>query len=81
MLDVWFVTGMDEKVAGSIVVDSGASEHVMPKGMLENVKMLAKNPGVRFRAANGQEMDYHGRKEVKFIPRGQAGEAVFGGQA
>ena len=81
MLDVWFVTEGKNRVAGSIVVDSGASEHVMPACMLEDVKMQCRSPGVRFRAANGQELDYHGRKELKFIPRGVGGKAGFGGQA
>ena len=81
MLDVWFVTGEDRKVAGSIVVDSGASEHVMPKDILSDVKMFGRSPGVRFRAANGQGMEYLGRKDLKFIPRGIACEAGFGRQA
>ena len=81
MLDVWFITEGRNRVAGSIVVDSGASEHVMPTCMLEDVKMQCRSPGVRFRAANGQELDYHGRKELKFIPRGVGGKAGFGGQA
>ena len=80
MLDVWFVLREGQKMPGSIVVDSGASEHVMPEGIMDDVKMLGRSPGVRLKAANGQEMEYHGRKELKFIPR-HGDKAGFGRQA
>ena len=81
MLDVWFLKEGGSKEAGSIVVDSGASEHVMPKDMLMDVKMLQRKPGVKFMAANGGEMEYLGMKDIKFIPRGGKNESGFGRRA
>ena len=54
--------------AGEIVSDSGAADNVMPLHMLQGVEMSEKQTGVTFTRANGREMDYHGRKEVFFVP-------------
>ena len=67
-MDVWFINGA-ERVAGTIVVDSGAAECVMPRHMLAKTPTLARKEGVRFAAANGGEMGNYGRNIVEFIPR------------
>ena len=58
----------DEAQAGEIIVDSGAADNVMPQDALEKVEMGAKHEGVRFMGADGQEMEYHGTKEINFVP-------------
>ena len=49
-------------------MDSGAAENVMPAEVLANVKMMPKKKGIRFVAANGEEMKNYGMKTVTFIP-------------
>ncbi len=72
LMDVWFVNG-SERTAGTIVVDSGAAECVMPQHMLPKSPTLERKEGVRFAAANGGEMGNYGRKMVEFIPRTELG--------
>ena len=43
-------------VEGSIVIDSGAAEHVMPKDILNGETMMERNACVNFVAANGKLM-------------------------
>ena len=50
------------------MVDSGAAENVMPAETLANVQMMPKKKGIRFVAANGEEMENHGMKTVIFTP-------------
>ena len=47
--------------------------------MLKKVRTLAKDKGVKFRAANGAEMKYHGTKNIKFKvdSNGGLGELKF----
>jgi hypothetical protein len=77
VIDAFFENGL-KMMKGKIVVDSGAAENVMPAEVLENVRMTAKKTGVRFVAANGEEMKNYGRKVVTFIPAAVEG---FSGQA
>ena len=49
---------------------------MMPKEVMVEQDMMEKKKGVRFVAANGEEMNYYGRREIKFVPR----EEVFAGR-
>ena len=49
-----------------ITVDSGAGASCWPEKLLKKVPMMAKDKGVRFKAANGTELKYHGTKNIKF---------------
>ena len=66
-MDVYFLVG-SQKIRGEIVVDSGAAECVMPKGMLSALPSLSPKAGIRFAAANGDEMGKSGRRIVYFVP-------------
>ena len=68
IMEVWFIDG-DDRVSGEIIVDSGAAECVMPRGMLPSLETMAANAGVRFAAANGAELGNYGRKMVSFLPK------------
>ena len=57
-------------IEGSIVVDSGAAEHVMPKDILMGETLQKRNEYVNFVAANGKLMGNYGRKTLKFTPAG-----------
>ena len=57
-----------KKEKGTIVVDSGAADNVMPSEKLQGLEMMPREPGVNFASANGKPMANHGRKEVQFIP-------------
>jgi hypothetical protein len=67
ILDVVFFNGEDA-VQGEVIVDSGAADNVMPKGMLEGVATRAKEEGVKFITASGAEIGNYGRKDVQFVP-------------
>jgi hypothetical protein len=67
VIDALFENGA-KMMKGKIVVDSGAAENVMPAEVLEHVKMMPKKAGIRFVAANGEEMKNYGKKTVTFIP-------------
>jgi hypothetical protein len=67
LLDVIFFNG-DEAVRGEVIIDSGAADHVMPRGMLEGVVTREKEMGIRFVAADGAEIGNYGRKDVQFVP-------------
>ena len=62
-------------MSGEIIVDSGASECVMPKDMLPHLEKRAAKAGVRFAAANGAELGNYGRKMVTFLPKGFSSQA------
>ena len=49
-----------------ITVDSGAGASCWPEKLLKRLPMMAKDKGVRFKAANGTELKYHGTKNIKF---------------
>ena len=49
-----------------ITVDSGAGASCWPEKLSKKIPMLAKDKGVRFKAANGSELKYHGTKNIKF---------------
>ena len=68
-MEVWFIV-QGRRVSGEIIVDSGAAECVMPKGMLPDVETMTAKTGVRFAAANGAELGNYGRKMVNFLPKG-----------
>jgi hypothetical protein len=66
-LDVLFrVAGGTRK--GQMVIDSGAAECVMPRDFLKELETKPAADGVRFVAANGEEIGNYGRKEVNFLP-------------
>ena len=67
ILDVIFFNG-DEAVQGEVVIDSGAADHVMPRGMLGGVVTREKEAGIKFVAADGAEIGNYGRKDVQFVP-------------
>ena len=62
-----------------ITLDSGAGASCWPQNLLKKVPMQAKDKGVKFRAANGVEMKYHGTKNIKFKvdSNGGLGELKF----
>ena len=74
ILEVWFIVD-GQKVSGEIIVDSGAAECVMPRGMLPSLETMAAKAGVRFAAANGAELGNYGRKMVNFLPKGFSTQA------
>ena len=49
-----------------ITIDSGAGASCWPEKLLRKLPMMAKDKGVRFKAANGTELKYHGTKNIKF---------------
>jgi hypothetical protein len=67
VLDVIFFNG-DDAVKGEVIIDSGAADNVMPKGILTGVAMREKERGTKFVAADGGELGNYGRKDVQFCP-------------
>ena len=53
-----------------ITVDSGAGASCWPAKSLKNILLKEKDKGVRFKAANGTELKYHGTKNIKFQSEG-----------
>ena len=60
-------TGESKKKA-TIVVDSGASECVMPKKWLEELPKMKAAAGIKFTCAKGNDLGNYGRKLVEFKP-------------
>ena len=56
-----------------ITIDSGAGASCWPQNLLKKVPMQPKARGVRFKAANGTELKYHGTKNIKFQANGKGG--------
>ena len=56
------------KVKGTIVVDSGASECVMPRSWFPELETMEAKKGVRFAGANGNDLGNFGRKLIEFSP-------------
>ena len=53
---------------GTLTVDSGAEECVMPKDWYMEIEMTEAKVGVKFMGADGTNMGNFGRKLVEFIP-------------
>ena len=51
-----------------VIVDSGAAENVMPQWWFPEVQVLQRKLGVRFFAANGENIGNYGRKIIQFVP-------------
>ena len=66
-----------------LIVDSGAAENVMPRDWFPELETLERKKGVRFFAANGEEIGNYGRKVIQFVPVDMEVEAapVFRRQA
>jgi hypothetical protein len=62
VFDVQFESGEQ----GTITLDSGAGVHVWPKNKLKDAPTLPKKEGLKMCAANGSEIQNHGRKVIKF---------------
>ena len=56
-----------------ITIDSGAGASCWPEKLLKKIPMLAKDKGVKFKAANGTELKYYGTKNIKFQASGVEG--------
>ena len=63
MFDVQFKNGS----SGTITLDSGAGVNVWPEGLLTDVPMLDREPGLRMTAANGTEIPNMGSKVIEFV--------------
>lgn len=60
-----------KKKSIDITVDSGAGASCWTQGLLKKVPMQSRAKGVRFRAANGAELQYLGTKNIKFKVGGE----------
>jgi hypothetical protein len=58
----------EQKKMIEITLDSGAGASCWPAGLLPEVPLKPRQKGVRFRAANGEELKYFGKKDFKFRP-------------
>ena len=67
ILDVVVFDG-EAAVQAEVVVDSGAADNVMPKGLFEDIVLREKEVGVNFVAADGVPIGNYGRRDVQFIP-------------
>ena len=67
VMQVNFIVG-GKRIRGSIALDSGASECVMPAWLLEEIQTLAPKRGVSFVGANGDDLGNYGRKVIDFEP-------------
>ena len=62
------VGGVDKGEMIQITLDSGAGASCWPAELLPEVPMKPKLKGVRFRAASGKDLHYHGRKDILLKP-------------
>ena len=81
-----YVINVMVKAGGSkrkckLIGDSGAAENVMPRELFPEVETLEEKKGVRFFAANGEEIGNYGRKVIQFVPDDMEVAQVFTGQA
>ena len=53
---------------GTMTVDSGAEECVMPKDWYRDIEMWEPKAGIRFMGADGSDMGNYGRRLIEFIP-------------
>ena len=82
VMEVLIQGGNNMKKKGNMVVDSGAAESVMLWNWLEDIPTLPKAEGVRFVAANGEDIGNYGRKVIEFEAANWNGdEQVFRRQA
>ena len=58
----------NRQVKCSIVVDSGASECVMPKAWFPEFASMGAKHGIRFAGANGNDLGNFGRELIEFVP-------------
>ena len=49
-----------------VTLDSGAGASCLPKHWVPNVPLKPKKKGVKFVAAEGSNMEYHGRRDLRF---------------
>ena len=66
-MKVWVVWA-SRKMKCSIVIDSGASECVMPKDWFPELEEMKAKKGIRFAAADGGDLGNYGRKLIEFRP-------------
>ena len=64
-----------------LIVDSGAAENVMPQEWFPEMQTLERKKGVRFFAANGEEIGNYGRKIIQFVPEDVGAASDFQRQA
>jgi len=55
--------------AGTLTIDSGAEECVMPKKWYPDVEVSPKKESVRFMGADGTDLGNYGRKLMEFVPK------------
>ena len=55
-----------KKKRRTITLDSGAGASCLPKTWVPDIPLKPKKKGVRFVAAEGSDMGYYGRKDVRF---------------
>jgi hypothetical protein len=79
VLEVMVING-GVATPAKIIVDSGAAENVMPQKLMRGVPMKEKKAGVRFMAANGEEMANYGQKDLQFIPKEFWDKSGFAGR-
>ena len=67
VMQVYFLEG-EKRIRGNIVLDSGASECVMPGWIFSEIEALSPKKGVSFVGANGDDLGNYGRKVLQFEP-------------
>ena len=67
VMQVYFLVG-EKRIRGNIVLDSGASECVMPGWIFSEIEALSPKKGVSFVGANGDDLGNYGRKVLQFEP-------------
>ena len=71
-----------EKKKCTVTVDSGAGASCLPKSWVPDVPLKPKKKGVKFVAAQGSDMNYYGRKDVRFRAlRSENGQVKKGSMA
>ena len=58
----------EKKKKVEITLDSGAGVSYWPESLMKEVPMGPKVRGMKFRAANGTELEYYGTKKIRFHP-------------
>jgi hypothetical protein len=63
----------------TVTMDSGAGASCLPKDWLPGAPLKPRKKGVKFLAAEGSDMGYYGRKDVRFkAVRSEGGKVVRG---
>ena len=60
-----------EWLDGSIIIDSGAEECVMPMKWFPGNEVMPKTQGIGFMGADGADLGNFGRKLVEFVPKAE----------